>query len=166
MKTVKIIVCFILLFFAVGIVSAHSVGYNLDSGKTIYKEKVSKSYDNDRGYVYSKTIYVYGYDGKNYLKHNYYGSGYPKDFEDYYGDGEKKYSKPFSDPYWNSKDLYGRLSKHDYYNGNYVHSDSWKYSHPKQYYFKKVGYFGEYEKTDCYVNPPKNKLIYSKCPWT
>jgi len=167
MRTFKVAVCFTLLFFVIGVVSAHSVGYNLDSGKTIYKEKVSKSYGGG-DYVYSKTIYVYGHDGMKHLKGNYHVGAYSKakEFENYDDYKEKKYSRSFSEPYWNNQDAYDLWVKHDYYGGKYDYANSWNHHSPsKQFYFKKTGYFGEYEKKECYVSPPKKTLFYTKCPW-
>ena len=156
MKKITFVVCLLFSLFLVAVASAHSVGYNLDSGKTIYKEKISKNYYGDDNYVYSKTIYGYGSEGKKYSRGH-----------DYDRDNSHSYSGHFSDSYWNNRDKYDSwTSQGRHSNQDYDHSNSWDhtYSSRRTYDSESISPWGSQEK-NCYMNPPANQLFYFKCPW-
>jgi hypothetical protein len=159
MGMLKIIICFTFLIFVVGVASSQSVGYNLDSGETIYKETISKNYISGEDYVYKKTNYIYRQNNIEYLKQDYSNEYYSHKISGY----SNSYQKKFSNRYWKSKEKYDELLRQ---NSHYKkHSSNFwnSYSAFKKSYIGKENSFFEIKKKNCYVNPPTNKLFYFKC---
>lgn len=134
----KIFTFLLATIFLISLASAR-VTYSYDEIQ--YKEKVTFTnyYDDE---IVTRTIYA-DYDNDDRYSTKYYKYGYS------YRDTES---------FWNSH--------HKNYLRNYDNSPkrNYKYTQQKSYYptYNPVTKYNELR--ECYVNPPKDKLFYIKCP--
>ena len=152
----KNVVVVMMLVLSLGVVAAYDVKYSEKYSKTYYFGEDFK--------VVSKTAWV-GYDTLS--GHKKLQTGNEKRYST--GDYRHGYSYRTSGDYFEKKysDVYVKKShalisfekkdSRDYYGGHYF-SDS-----KRKYHYDYVPYLRSYEKRECYVTPPRDKLFYIRC---
>jgi hypothetical protein len=141
----KNIVIVSLLILSLGIVAAHDVEY---------KEKYSKTYYfEDDLRIVSKTTWI-DYDNNKRFSTRDYRHGYSyRTSGDYF---DKKYSDVFY-----KKKSYDLVSYREKDFRNY--RDRYYFDSGLRYSYEYVPHLRSYEKRECYVSPPRDKLLYIKC---
>lgn len=117
-------------------------------------EKFSKTYYFEKDLkIISKTVLVDYRNDKRFSTMEYrHGYSY-RSTENYF---EKKYSDVFYKKKSYGLNLYEKKYAKNYYGKSY--SDS-----GLRYSYKYIPYLKSYDKRECYVNPPRDKLFYIKC---
>jgi hypothetical protein len=140
MKNIAVIA---LLVLSLGVVAAHDVEY---------KEKYSKTYYfGDDVRVVSKTTWV-DYDNDKRYSTRDYRHGYS-----YRASGDY-FDRKYSDVTHKKSYSYVSIKK-----GNLRNYHDRYYDSGLRHRYDYVPHLGTYEKRECYVSPPKNKLFYIKC---
>jgi hypothetical protein len=157
MKKLILMFC---LFLCLGLVSAHDVSY---------KEKFSESkyYPHER-VVLSRTVLA-----------DYYTDSQHKNLRAGNDDRHSTYDYRHGYSYRTTRDFFedkheNVFDDRDNYKGRYSHSDEYyrgyrsdyrrdSYHGKKGYYSEYVPHLRDYEKRECYLTAPTNKLFYVKC---
>jgi len=170
------------LILMLGVVSAgYDSGYkesfsevSYHGGKVFSKMTTWVDYENDRRYSTDDYQYGYSYRGtRDYFERQYgldedrYDGKYERDYgyeRDYDRYEENKYEGRYSRDYDSYEESYEREYEDRY--GEYEESYERKYYdryERESYRYDYVPHLRTYEKTACYVNPPRDKLFYVKC---
>ncbi len=144
--------------------------FSVSASSCAYKKYNSENYDYSYGVItlgdYQSSVDYYSIEDEDRYPLYDYRHGYSyrttdeyqdrKEFLDYYSSNYRDNS-PASRTYSSRNDdvmswlFDGKQTR-------VVYQDS------PNYYYEYVGYLERYEKHECYVNPPRDKLIYTKCP--